>query len=414
MAENQSKDYLGLVRAAKGAPVDWVNAVFLVTTPFIAVLGTAWYAKVYGVTWVETGVFFLMYALTGIGITAGYHRCFSHLTYKASRPLQLFYLIFGAAAVENSALNWCSDHRYHHRYVDKDEDPYNILRGFFFAHMGWIFFKDARQNHIRFANVPDLLKNPLVMWQHRWYMVLVVLVCFAFPALLSAALGRSWLGGLLIGGFLRVVVVQHMTFLINSAAHYWGSRPYSLTDTARDNALLGPLTFGEGYHNFHHKFQADYRNGYRWYQFDVGKWWLLAMAALGQAKSLKRTPEALILKARLEVESQRVAQRLAASNVSGRMWEKVNARLEAGRRRVEAALIQYQHAKAEYRHRRDQWSADMRRQWKEKAELYQAEFDEARRRWRDLIRAMNRISHPSAQTALSLTLVLDILKMRIW
>lgn len=290
------------IQPADNKPLDWVNAVFITATPSIALIGTFWYVSLHGMTWLEAANFLVMFLLTGIAVTGGYHRYYAHRSYECGRPLQLFYLVFGAAAVENSVLNWACDHRNHHRYVDRAEDPYNILRGGLYAHMGWVFYKDTRPAASKYQNVPDLLRDPLVRWQDRYYLPLVVGATFLLPTLIGLLQGRP-AGGLLWGGFLRVSMVHHMTFLINSAAHLYGSRPYSLDNTARDNAWLGLFTFGEGYHNFHHAFQADYRNGVRWHQFDIGKWWIQAMRCLGLAWRLKRTPESAILTARLKVET---------------------------------------------------------------------------------------------------------------
>ncbi|MBI3288450.1 MAG: fatty acid desaturase, partial [Elusimicrobia bacterium] len=351
--------------------------------------------------------------LTGMAITGGYHRFYSHRTYDCSKPLQLFYLVFGAAAVQNSVLNWASDHRYHHRYVDQDEDPYNILKGGLYAHMGWIFYKDTRDQHRRFENAPDLLKDPLVMWQHRHYLKLVVAATFVLPTLMGLLVGRP-LGGLIWGGFVRLVVVHHTTFFINSLAHLFGTRPYDLQGTARDSWWLAPLTFGEGYHNFHHKFQSDYRNGIRWWQFDSTKWWINSLSWAGQAWRLSRTPEPLILKARLEVEKKLVAKRLAAANASDRMWQKIQARLDAGSHRLELAHKTYLSTKAEYRHRYEDWSADVRRQWQGKVAWHRADYEAAMMRWRMTMRAMNRLPQPSASGLLSMAAIMDVLKHRVF
>jgi len=400
-------------RAAQKKPLNFVNSAFLIITPIVAIAGTAWYVYQHGVTWLELANFTVMYFLTGLSITAGYHRYYSHKTYECSKPLQLLYLIFGAAAVENSVLNWASDHRDHHRFVDTDEDPYNILRGGLYAHIGWIFYKDTRSNGEKYQNCPDLLKNPLVVWQDKWYLFLVVVASFGLPAYVGLIEGRP-VGGLLWGGFLRIVVVQHMTFFINSLAHMWGTRPYSEENTARDNWWLGPFTFGEGYHNFHHKFQADYRNGIHWYQFDLAKWWLFVMKNLGLASNMRKAPEALILKAKLEVQMRHVEARLAASGASERMWKLVQFRLDNGRRRFEEAMAQYHAAKLEYQRQKAEWTADVRRQWNEKLAAHEEDLADARRRWANLIRAMNRIPHPSAQGILTITAVLNVLKTRIW
>lgn len=394
-------------------PLDLANSSFLVLTPIIALFGTAWYVCNHGVTRLEVANFTVMYFLTGLSITAGYHRLYSHRTYECSKPLELLYLIFGAAAAQNSVLNWCSDHRDHHRFVDTDDDPYNILRGGLWAHMGWIFFKDTRGRSEKYHNCPDLLKNPLVVWQDKWYLVILILASFALPAYVGLIEGRP-VGGLLWGGFLRVVVVHHMTFFINSLAHMWGTRPYTEENTARDNWWLGAFTFGEGYHNFHHKFQADYRNGIHWYQFDLAKWWLFAMSLFGQASRFRKAPDALIMKARLEMQMRRVEERLAASGAPQRMWELVQARLQDGRTRLESSMERYHTAKLEYRRQKAAWSAEMRKQFAGKLDEYQDELETARRRWADMIRAMNRIPHPSAQGLFSLAFVLDVLKTRVW
>jgi stearoyl-CoA desaturase (delta-9 desaturase) len=400
---------LSLKRSDENTPYDWVNIVFLIATPLVAIFGCSWYAWNYGVTGLEIAGFFLFWMLTGIGITGGYHRYYSHRSYDCNKALQLYYLVFGAAAVQNSVLNWASDHRYHHRYVDQDEDPYNILRGGLFAHILWIFYKDTRDIHHKFQNVPDLLKDKLVRWQDKWYLALVVGVSFVLPTLLGLFDGR-WLGHFLFAGVLRIVVVHHMTFFINSAAHIYGTKPFDLDNSARDNWLLSPLTFGEGYHNFHHKFQADYRNGVAWYNFDMTKWWISFFRMMGWAWRLNRTPAPMILKAKLRVEMRSVSNKLAAAGKPERMGEKVQWRLESGRRRLEAAYAQYQHAKIEAKHRKEQWSAEMHKQWGEKIALYKAELEEARRRWREMIRAMNRISHPNAQGLASFVFVVDVLK----
>ena len=377
-------------RQIAGRPLDWTNAAFLIVTPLVAFLGTAWYVSRYGVSWLDVANFLVMFALTSLCVTAGYHRYYSHKSYECSKAVQLFYLVFGAAAVENSLLNWASDHRYHHRYVDKDEDPYNILRGGLYAHMGWIFFKDTRDHDRRFENVPDLLKDPLVRWQHRWYLPLVVIFTFALPTWIGLIGGRP-VGGLLWGGFLRVVMVHHTTFFINSLAHMWGTKPYDLEGTAVDSWWLAPLTFGEGYHNFHHKFQADYRNGVLWWQFDSTKWFINLLKWTGQASKLKRVPEPMIVKARLEVQKRAVAARLTAARAPERMRQLITPRLEAASRRLETAHERYLLAKAEYRHRRDEWSAEVRRQWEAKLSSYRGEYRDAKRRWSDMMRAMNRI-----------------------
>ena len=274
-----------------------------------------------------------MYMLTGIGITAGYHRYYAHRTYDCAGFLKAYYLLFGAAAAQNSVLNWSSDHRYHHRFVDTDADPYNVKRGGLWAHVGWIFYKNTENDEVRYKNVPDLLKDRWILWQHRWYIAILAVVSFGLPAAVGLLEGRPW-GGLLWGGFIRVVLVHHTTFFINSLAHLYGSQTYSLDNTARDSWWLGPLSFGEGYHSFHHKFQFDYRNGVRWYHFDIAKWMIHAFSKFGWTWRLSRAPDPMILKARLAVETRQLAIRLAAAGASQKLWDRIQARLESGSARL--------------------------------------------------------------------------------
>jgi stearoyl-CoA desaturase (delta-9 desaturase) len=224
-------------------------------------------------------------------------------------------LIFGAAAFENSVLLWSCEHRSHHKHVDHDDDPYCISQGLFHAHMGWLLFK--LDPPPPFDNVADLKKDPLVMWQHRHVQLIAVIVSFVLPATIGYLLGGwiSALGAFLIGGVARVVAVQHCTFCINSLCHYLGDQPYSAKCSARDSWLMAIVTLGEGYHNYHHEFQHDYRNGVKPWHFDPTKWIIWTMSKVGLAKTLRRVPEEKIMLTEL-----REAQlRLATSLSDGRM-----------------------------------------------------------------------------------------------
>ncbi|RAL23150.1 acyl-CoA desaturase [Lujinxingia litoralis] len=229
---------------------------------------------------------FALWILSGLGITAGYHRMFSHRAWWAAKPVRVALLIFGAAAWQNSVIAWSAGHRYHHRDVDTDDDPYTITRGFWYAHMLWVIIKGNR--HDDFDNVPDLWKDPLCAWQHKHYNAISIAFNLGVPLLLGVLTGNI-LGMLLWAGLLRIVFVHHATFFINSLAHMWGSRPWTQEHSARDNAVLAFFTFGEGYHNFHHTFPGDYRNGVRWWQFDPTKWLIWTLDRVGLATNLKRS-----------------------------------------------------------------------------------------------------------------------------
>ena len=274
----------------------WVNASVLTSTPIAALVLTAWYVDSEGFVWTDLIAFVAMYFLTGLAITAGYHRYYAHRTYDCHPIVQGLVLIFGAAALQNSAIAWVRDHRSHHRHVDEDADPYNIKRGFLWAHIGWIFFEDVpgTRGH---SNVRDLQSSRLVQLQARWYVPLAVIVGLGLPFLIGLAFDRPW-GGALWGGLVRTVFVHHCTFLINSAAHALGKRPYAPEISARDNGWLALLSYGEGYHNFHHAFPSDYRNGVAWYHWDPTKWTIRGLSLAGLAWGLRRTPASAIARTR--------------------------------------------------------------------------------------------------------------------
>lgn len=282
--------------------IDWVNFLFLVfahltaafAIVYLAAIRFSWATVAFGLVW---GV------CCGLSITAGYHRLFSHGAYRAMLPLRLFYLLFGAASVQNSALQWSRDHRAHHAKTDREGDPYDIRRGFWWAHILWVVHR--RPAGATTAPVTDLEGDPLIRWQHRWYVPLAIV----FGGVLPLAIGSLWgdpIGAVLVAGFLRLVIQWHATFAVNSLTHTFGRQPYSRTTSARDSFWVALLTFGEGYHNYHHRFQADYRNGVRWYHFDPTKWWIWTAARLGLAAGLRRVPRSRILAARAALEPARL------------------------------------------------------------------------------------------------------------
>lgn len=291
--------------------INWVTSSFLIGTLVISIVGVPLYIWQYGLSLNQIVLFLLFYIATGISITLGYHRLFSHLAFKAKWPVKLFTLIFGAASFENSCLDWCSDHRRHHKHVDHDEDPYDISKGFFHAHIGWLLFKlrpEPPQD-----NVPDLQKDKLVMWQHNWFVPLGMFFGFVVPTLLGWWLDGGMagaIGGFLIPGVLRIVCVQHSTFFINSLCHTVGNRPYSERCSARDSWIMALFTFGEGYHNYHHEFQHDYRNGVKPWQFDPTKWSIWVLSKLGLASNLRRVPHERILLAEMNESHRKISDRL--------------------------------------------------------------------------------------------------------
>ncbi len=303
------------------ARINWTNSSFLIGTAIATCTAVPLYLWHYGIDAFQLGLFLTFFIATGLSITLGYHRLFAHVAFQASWPVRLFTLLFGAAAFENAALNWVSDHRRHHKHVDGDDDPYDISKGFWHAHIGWILFKLEAEPPL--DNVADLRKDALVMFQERFYVTIAVGVGFVAPAFLGW-LHAGWpgaLGGLLLAGVARVTAVQHMTFFINSLCHTVGSQPYSDKCSARDSWIMALFTFGEGYHNYHHEFQHDYRNGVKWWHWDPTKWSIWTLEKIHLVRGLRRVPEEKVLLSQLADTRRRLNARLACGKTE------LNARL---------------------------------------------------------------------------------------
>jgi stearoyl-CoA desaturase (delta-9 desaturase) len=342
---------LSAVRAGV-APINWAAALMFVLTSVVAVTVVPWYGITHGYHASAWILFTLFLGANGMAITCGYHRLFAHCTYEAHPILKVAYLFFGAMALQNSALNWAAGHRVHHRFIDDPErDPYCARRGFWFSHIGWML-RSYPSGEPDFSAVRDLQRDPLVMWQHNHYLLVALSTNFGLPLLVGYLIGDVW-GVFLLAGVLRLVVSHHFTFFINSLAHMWGSQPYTDENTARDNPVVALLTYGEGYHNFHHMFAHDYRNGLRWWQWDPSKWFISSMRVLGLTRNLKRVPWFRIQRALLDNQFQRAERRLAS--LPGR------AHMEQLRARIAEEYDAFSRAVAEWAHLREQWLEDTKR-----------------------------------------------------
>lgn len=363
---------------------DWVAISFLTATPLIGVVGTAIYTwKVGFEPWMPL-LCLGIHLLVGLAVCAGYHRFFSHKTYECSPVVQVLYAVFGAMAVQNSIVAWSAGHRRHHQHVDDDWDPYNIQRGFWWAHILWIFYREPHDSDR--AYVPDLLKNPVVRWQQRWYKPLMVVGSFGLPALVGALLGDA-IAGLLWGGFLRIVVTHHSTFFVNSLAHHVGHRTYDQGVSACDNWGVALLTLGEGYHSFHHKFPADYRNGIRWYHWDPAKWLIALLRLVGLAENLRRVPNDRIEAARMKAAMKELEERLRHAPRS--LAQEIQERLHGAREALERAL--------QLRLREVQQRAEgLRRGVRETRRLGRQELKAARRHWEEARRLLQLLPSPGS------------------
>ena len=336
-------------------PIRWQNAVFLGSTLAVTLTAAPAYVWHYGLDRFQVLLFLVFFAATGLSITLGYHRLFSHQSFKATWPVRFLTLVFGAAAFENSALAWAADHRRHHKHTDHDQDPYDISKGFFHAHIGWILFRCPPETSLDW--VKDLQQDRLAMWQHRHYVAIAISVAFLLPTGLGWAYG-GWsgaLGAFLLAWVARVVFVHHMTFFINSLCHTLGRQPYSTRCSARDSAIMAWFTFGEGYHNFHHEFQHDYRNGVKPWQFDPTKWCIWLLNKLGLVSQLRRVSEDKVLLAEAAEQHRQIAAQLSSRPAPAR--ESLQRALEAAQLRLQNASAEWGRLKAEYRR-----AADMRMQ----------------------------------------------------
>ena len=292
-------------------PLIWLNIIIFSVLTLITLLGVPWWAMSYGVETSSIVVTVVLFFYTGMSITAGYHRLWSHKTYDAHPIIKFVLAVGGAMALQNSILHWSSDHRVHHRHVDDNEkDPYSAKKGFWYSHIGWMLREYQPVRYSDYSNCKDLLKDKIVMWQHNHYIAIVLIANFGITGVIG------WLNGnilemILIAGVCRLVLVHHVTFFINSLAHIWGKQTYTDVNTARDNGILALFTFGEGYHNYHHIFEYDYRNGIRWWHYDPTKWLIKSLSWFGLTKNLRTVPEDRIQQAKFSMQLLKAKNKIA-------------------------------------------------------------------------------------------------------
>ena len=290
-----------------------VVRTIVVGLPLAAVGAAAWLAWGGMLRWHDLVVLAITYTLTGVGITVGYHRLFTHRSFKTTRPLRAVLAVLGAMAVEGSVVEWVSTHRKHHVFSDVDGDPHSphtddapgwrgALRGLLHAHVGWMFRGKDMANPARYAR--DLLADSDLRFISRTF-PLWVAVGLALPFGLGVALTGSLVGGLtgmLWGGAVRVFLLHHATFSINSLCHFFGRRDYATGDESRNLGWLAAATFGESWHNNHHAFPTSARHGLGRRQVDPGAWVIWALERCHLAWDVVRvSPERR--QARLEAES---------------------------------------------------------------------------------------------------------------
>ena len=280
--------------------------------PLIGIFGTSIYIYFNGVVWYEPILLLVFWFISGMGITMGYHRLFAHKSYQTNTFLEWVLMIFGSLALENTILKWSSDHRKHHSLSETEDDPYSIIKGFWHAHIGWIV-KNTTEEKSRIVGVKDLKKKSAIIFQNKYYYHIAIIGGVLIPLLIGLIYGRPT-GAILWGTFLRITLVHHATFLINSLCHYKGKRTYDNASTSRDSWFISLFTFGEGYHNYHHKFPSDFRNGISWFAFDPSKWLISILSFFRITSHLRKTKDYLIFKSKFETLYDTLIKRLNNSN----------------------------------------------------------------------------------------------------
>lgn len=281
--------------------LNWLHVSLLVFVPLLGLTG-AIFTPMQRKTMLWAIVYYFM---TGLGITAGYHRLWAHRSYTASLPLKIMLAAIGGGAVEGSIRWWSRDHRAHHRFTDTEKDPYSVNKGLVYAHLGWMILKQNPKRLGR-TDISDLNSDKVVVWQHRNYLLVLVVMGFLFPTFVAGYGWGDWAGGFFYAGILRLCFVHHATFCVNSLAHWLGEQSFDDRHSPRDHVITAFVTMGEGWHNFHHTYPNDYRNGIFWYQYDPTKWLIIACKRLGLATDLKAFSDNTIEQARLQMTARRL------------------------------------------------------------------------------------------------------------
>ncbi len=279
-----------VVRSRSDSLLEKIATGIAVFLPLVGLIVAVWGLWGWGFTWVELALLAVMYFATGFGITIGYHRLFTHRSFETFGVVKFVLAVLGSMSVQGPVLRWVANHRCHHQHSDQTEDPHSphrygggvvgVLAGWWYSHIGWMFKPGPIDLH---RYVGDFRKDKLVQRVSRLF-GLWVLLGLLLPAAGGGLLTGTWFGaflGFLWGGLVRVFLVHHLTFSINSICHLWGRRPFRCNDESRNNLLCGLLGLGEGWHNNHHAFPLSARHGLRWWEFDASFLVIRIMKRLG-------------------------------------------------------------------------------------------------------------------------------------
>ncbi|XP_046442058.1 acyl-CoA Delta-9 desaturase-like isoform X3 [Daphnia pulex] len=289
---------LAVSEAGKQPPVVivWRNVLVFIYLHLAALYGL--YLCFTDVTWATLAWSYALFIFGGFGITGGAHRLWAHRCYKAKWPLRVIAAVGQTIALQNDIYVWSRDHRVHHKFSETDADPHNARRGFFFAHVGWLLCRKHPEvmRRGKTVDVSDLLQDPIVVYQRKFYIPLLIIFCFAMPTLVPWYFwGESLRTSFFVASILRYVITLNATWLVNSAAHIWGTHPYDKGINPSENRFVAFITSGEGWHNYHHVFPWDYKASELGnYGTNTTRAIIDFCAWLGLAYDLKSVPEKVV------------------------------------------------------------------------------------------------------------------------
>ncbi|VVC27061.1 Acyl-CoA desaturase [Cinara cedri] len=276
----------------------WGIVLFFVISHLCAIYGLY---LVFASAKLQTTLFGIyVWILSGIGVTAGLHRLWSHKSYKAKWPLRFILMLMSTIAFENHIYEWCMDHRIHHKYTDTNSDPHNAKRGFFFSHIGWLVVRRHPDYYDKCQKIDmsDLKTDNIVMFQKIFYIPLLLLLCFIIPTILPVYFwNETYCNAFFVSTMLRYIFTLNMTWLVNSAAHIWGNRPYDASINPSENLSVALGSLGEGWHNYHHVFPWDYKAAeLGHYRANLTTAFIDFFALIGWAYDMKTVSNEIILK----------------------------------------------------------------------------------------------------------------------
>lgn len=276
-------------KAQEPMEIIWINVFKILVIHLMALYGA--YLAVFEAKWMTLHFTLLYIICSGLSVTAGAHRLWSHRAYKAKLPLRIFLMLFNCMAGQNDIYDWVRDHRVHHKYSETDADPHNVNRGFFFAHVGWLMCHKHSEvtKKGKAIDCSDVANDPVVKFQRRYHIPMTILLCFIVPTVIPYRYwGESRWNAFFVAAILRWVFQLNSTWLVNSAAHIWGQKPYDKNISPAENVLVSFLAIGEGFHNYHHTFPWDYSTSELGWKLNLSTMFIDLMAKIGLAYDLRK------------------------------------------------------------------------------------------------------------------------------